>query len=153
MLGLSAGSLAPAAFATFQVAAAPAPALVTGLQQTGGNPPAPSNQMRVTVDENAAASVLELGVVFAARKDIHASDGLQLSILGNTNPGLVKTDLSGADLTLTYVRGKNGAATITVGATDIDGVSARETILVMVRPGQPAATPLPATVPAPLRAI
>jgi hypothetical protein len=96
--------------------------------------------MRVTLDENSAARVIELGAVFAAMSDIHPKDGLQLSILGNTNPGLVTTDLSGADLTLTYARGKYGTATITVGATDADGVSVRETIFVTVRPRPPAPT-------------
>jgi hypothetical protein len=90
--------------------------------------------MRLTLAENSPASVIELGAVFAAMSDIHPKDGLHLSILGNTNSGLVTTDLSGADLTLTYVRGKNGTATITVGATDADGVSVREIILVTIRP-------------------
>jgi hypothetical protein len=96
--------------------------------------PAPPNQLRVTLDENSAASVFKLGPVFAARSDIHPRDGLQLSILGNTNSGLVTTDLSGSDLTLTCARGKYGTATITVGATDADGVSVREIILVTVLP-------------------
>jgi hypothetical protein len=131
------------------VGAIPGPipvSLTWNLQQTGGNLPAASNQMRVTTNENSAATVLALGAVFAAMSEIHAKDGLRLSILGNTNSGLVKTDLSGADLTLTYTRGKNGTATITVGATDTDGVSAREIILVTVRPlaptlGQSSASP------------
>jgi hypothetical protein len=104
--------------------------------------------MRVTLDENSAATVIPLGGVFAARREIHPRDGLQLSILGNTNPGLVTTDLSGADLTLTYARGKNGTAMITVSATDADGVSVRETILVTVRPRQPVPTAGGATSPA-----
>jgi hypothetical protein len=107
--------------------------------------------MRVTLDEHSPASVLELGAVFAARREIHPKGGLQLSILGNTNPGLVRTDLSGADLTLISAPGKSGTATITVGATDGDGVSVRETILVTVRPLQPARTTGPALVPAPLQ--
>jgi hypothetical protein len=104
--------------------------------------------MRLTLNENSAPSVLELGAVFAAKTEIHPRDGLQLSILGNTNPGLVATDLSGADLTLICARGKSGTATITVGATDADGVSVRETILVTVRAPQPASAAGPAPVPA-----
>jgi hypothetical protein len=153
VLGLTAGGLTYGAVATLRVVAAAAPGPVTGPQQTGGLPPAASNQMRVTLDENAAASVIELGAVFAAMKDIHPKGGLQLSILGNTNPGLVTTDLSGADLTLTYARGKHGTATITVGATDADGVSVRETILVTVRPRPPAPTPGTVAGPAPPRAM
>jgi hypothetical protein len=136
--GLTAGSLTSGASAMLRVVAAAAPGSVWDLQQTGGKPPVASNQMRVTLDENSAASVIKLGAVFAAMSDIHPKDGLQLSILGNTNSGLVTTDLSGADLTLTYARGKHGTATITVGATDADGVSVREIILVTVRPLGPA---------------
>jgi hypothetical protein len=147
--GLTAGGLTSGAFATLRVVAAAAPGPVTGLQQTGGKQPAAPNQMRVTRDENSAASVIELGAVFAAMSDIHPKDGLQLSILGNTNPGLVTTDLSGADLTLTYARGKHGTATITVGATDADGVSVRETIFVTVRPRPPAPTAGTVAGPAP----
>jgi hypothetical protein len=148
-LGISAGGLIASPFATLRVVAA----AETGLPPTGGKPPAAPSQMWVTVEESSAASVIKLGAVFAARKDIHPRDGLQLSILANTSPGLVKTDLSGADLTLTYARGRTGTATITVGATDGDGVSVRETILVTVRPRQPGATIGPAPLPAPPRAM
>jgi hypothetical protein len=135
--GPIAGSLTSSASATLRVVAATASGPVWNLQQSGGILPASSNQLRVTTDENSPATVIALGAVFAAMSEIHAKDGLRLSILGNTNSGLVKTDLSGADLTLTYARGKNGTATITVGATDADGVSVREIILVTVRPLAP----------------
>jgi len=36
---------------------------------------------------------------------LHPENGLKLSIMGNTNPGLVQTDLSKAALTLTYAPG------------------------------------------------
>jgi hypothetical protein len=105
--------------------------------------------MSVTVAQNSPESVIDLGPVFGAMSELHPKDGLRLSILGNSNSGLVTTDLSGADLTLTYARGKWGTATVTVGATDADGVSVREIILVTVCPLQPpgtwGATPVPAT--------
>jgi hypothetical protein len=151
--GLTAGGLASGAFATLQVVTAAGPAPVTGLQQTGGKPLAAPNPMKVTVPESSTPTVIPLGAVFAAMGGIHAKDGLQLSILGNTSPGLVKTDLSGADLTLTYARGKCGTATITVSATDIDGVSVRQTILVTVSPWQPGVMWGPGTVPAPPHAM
>jgi hypothetical protein len=91
--------------------------------------------MRVTVNQNSCATVIDLGIAFGAVSGLQHEDGLRLSILGNTNSGLVKTDLSEAALTLTYVRGKYGAATITVCATDADGVSVQRTLLVTVRPG------------------
>jgi hypothetical protein len=146
VLGLTSGAVV----STLQVVTAAAP--VSGPQQTIGKPSAATNLMRVTVAENAPATVIRLGAVFAAMKGIHAKDGLHLSILGNTSPSLVKTDLSGADLTLTYVRGKCGTATITVSATDVDGVSVRQTILVTVSPVNPAATGAAATVQAPRHA-
>jgi hypothetical protein len=90
--------------------------------------------MRVTVDERSSPTVINLGAVFGAVSGLQHRDGLKLSILGNTNPGLVKPALSEAALTLTYTRGKYGTATITVCATDADGVSAKQTILVTVRP-------------------
>jgi hypothetical protein len=136
--GPIAGSLTSGASSTFPVVAAAALGPVWNLHPTGGKLPAASNQMRVTIDENSAATVIELGAIFAAMSDIHPKDGLQLSILGNTNSGLVKTDLSGADLTLIYARGKHGTATVTVGATDADGVSVREIIFVTVRHLVPA---------------
>jgi hypothetical protein len=145
--GLTSGALA----STFQVLTAAGPVAATGPQQTGGKPLG-ATPMRVKVAENAPATVIPLGAVFAAMKGIHAKDGLQLSILGNTSPSLVKTDLSGADLTLTYARGKCGTATITVSATDVDGMSVRQTILVTVSPGQPAVTGGAATVQAPRHA-
>jgi hypothetical protein len=128
------------------------PGTVNVHQQTGGEMLAVPNPMRVIVAENAAATVIPLGAVFGAMKNIHAKDGLQLSILGNTSPGLVKTDLSGADLTLTYACGKCGTATITVGATDVDGVSVRQTILVTVSPWTPVVTGGPVTIPTPRQA-
>jgi hypothetical protein len=88
----------------------------------------------VTVDENAPPSIVHLGPVFGAMSGIQHGDGLQLSILGNTNSRLVKADLSGTDLKLSYAPGKYGTAMITVGATDADGVSVQATVLVTVRP-------------------
>jgi hypothetical protein len=126
--------LASGTSAMLRVAPPATPGAILNPQQMSGLLPAPSNPMKVTLDENSGANVIRLGPTFAARSDIHPKDGLQLSILGNTNSGLVTTDLSGSDVTLTCARGKIGTATITVGATDADGVSVREIIVVTVRP-------------------
>jgi hypothetical protein len=107
---------------------------VVGLGKGGASSSTPTNQIKVTVTENSPETVINLGPVFGAMPGIHPEDGLQLSILGNTNSRLVKTDLSGAALTLSYVAGKCGTATITVGATDADGVSVQQTIVVTVLP-------------------
>jgi hypothetical protein len=79
---------------------------------------------------------------------LQQADGLKFSVLGNTDSGLVKTTLSEAALTLTYTRGKSGMATITLCATDADGVSVKRALLVTVSPLGPAGavsgSPLPA---------
>jgi hypothetical protein len=130
-----------------KVVAAP-PGAVSCLHQVSGESPGGANQIWVTVDENSSDTVIDLGTIFGARSGIHPEDGLHMSILGNTNAGLVKPDLSEATLTLEYTRGKCGTATVTVAATDADGVSVRETIFVTVRPltatGTASASPVPA---------
>jgi hypothetical protein len=137
---LAAGGAAPAAAAapTPRPAGAPAQGAGSGLQPIGHQPPGGTHQMSVTVVQNSPESVIELGAVFAAMPGIQHEDGLQLSVLGNTNSGLVQADLSEAELTLNYAPWKCGQATITVGATDADGVSVQENILVTVLPPKPA---------------
>ena len=106
-----------------------------GLQPIGSQSAgAGVGEMDVTVKENSPETVIDLGYVFAQMSGIQHDDGLQMSLLGNTNPGLVSTDLSEDELSLTYTPSKCGTATISVGATDADGVSVRENILVTVLP-------------------
>jgi hypothetical protein len=108
---------------------------VSGLPAVGSQPGSVvANLMKVTVMENAPKTVIDLGPIFAQLSGVHAEDGLQLSLLGNTNPGLVKAALSEGELTFTYAPSRCGTATITVGATDADCVSVRENILVTVLP-------------------
>ena len=99
-----------------------------GSKPTGGTP------IRVTVTGNSPETVIDLGTAFGAVSGLQHGDGLKLSILGNTNARLVSTNLSEAALTLTCARGQSGTATITVCATDADGVSVKQTLLVTVRP-------------------
>jgi hypothetical protein len=118
-----------------------APGAVAGsLSSTGATASKAVNQMVVTVDAGASPTVIDLGAVFAKTTGLRHKDGLQLAMLGNTNSGLVKTALSEAALTLTFAPGKCGKATITVSATDADGVSVKETLLVTVLPRLPAGT-------------
>jgi len=106
-----------------------------GLQPMGSQSAgAGVGEMDVTVMENSPETVIDLGYVFAQMSGIQHDDGLQMSLLGNTNPGLVSTDLSEDELSLTYTPSKCGTATISVGATDADGVAVRENILVTVLP-------------------
>jgi hypothetical protein len=104
-------------------------------------------EMDVTVKENSPKTVIDLGLVFAQMSGIQHDDGLQMSLLGNTNPGLVKTDLSEDELSLTYTASKCGTATVSVAATDADGVSVRENILVTVLPVPSTNTGGSSTVP------
>ena len=111
---------------------------LSGLQPIGSQATgAGVNEMQVTVRENSPATVIDLESVFAGVTGIQPEE-LQMSLLGNTNAGLVKTDLSDGELTLTYTPSQYGTATIMVGATEPDGASVRENILVTV-------LPLPAT--------
>jgi hypothetical protein len=117
------------------------PSALSGLRPLSGTPATVTSGLTVTVTQNSGPTVIDLGPIFAAMSGLQHDDGLQLAMLGNTNPGLVGTDLSRTELTLTYTPGKSGAATITVGATDADGVSVRETLFVTVLPlPKPAAT-------------
>jgi hypothetical protein len=139
----------PAASGSGAFAVALAPGAVSGLPQTGSKPPGGTTPIQVSVNENSSATVINLDAAFGGVSGLQHADGLKFSILGNTTPTLVKTDLSEAALTLTYARGKCGTAIITVCATDADGVSVKLTLLVTVRPLIPAG-PLPVSpVPAP----
>jgi hypothetical protein len=140
--------LLPAPWAGVGSVRAAAAGALGGPPARGSSGSTVGNQMTVTVNANAAPSVIDLGPVFAAMGGLQNEDGLQLSMLGNTNPGLVTTDLSETELTLTYVPGQSGTATITVGATDADGVSARETLFVTIVPAHPAAPAGASSIPA-----
>jgi hypothetical protein len=120
--------------------------------QTGSQPPAGAAPVVVTVAQNTPETVLDMGAVFGAMRGVQPGSGLRFAILGNTNSRLVQTDLSEAALTLTYTRGQCGTATITVGATDTDGVSVQRDVVVTVRPSSPAGTlgVMPTPVPAPV---
>jgi len=120
------------------LALAPVPDAGSVPQQTGSPSPGAATPICVTVDLNSPETVINLGPVFAAMRGIQHEEGLQLAILSNTNSGLVRPDLSGTALTLTYTRGQYGTATITVNATDLDRVSVQQTVVVTVRPLSPA---------------
>ncbi len=118
-----------------------------------GKPPGGAAQIQVTVEQNSSESVIDLGTAFGATSGVQHGGGLQLSVLSNTNSGLVTTDLSEAALTLTYTPGMHGTATIIVSATDADGVSVTQNLVVTVRALSPVrvahVTPNPAGLSAP----
>lgn len=91
--------------------------------------PQPSGGLTVTVVQNSGPTVIDLDALFGGA---NPEGGTQMSIVGNSNPGLVKPSLSDGELTLNYAPGQTGKATITIGVTEPDGTSVRETIIVTV---------------------
>jgi hypothetical protein len=131
------------------VATAPSGAL-SGLKPIGSPPgSAAANQTTITVTPNSPASVIDLDALFMELGGAHPEGGMQLSLVGNSNPGLVKPSLSDGELTITYAPSQCGTATITVSVTDADGSSVQETIVVTVLAPTPkigaASSPIPAS--------
>ena len=89
----------------------------------------------ITVDEDAADSVVDLFAAFADVEDLDPA--LTYSITNNTNPGLfTSTSIDGVagSLTLNYAADQNGSADITVRATDTGGLFVETTFTVTVNP-------------------
>ncbi|MCP4344379.1 MAG: hypothetical protein GY795_02510, partial [Desulfobacterales bacterium] len=83
----------------------------------------------VTVDEDAADTVVNLGAVFT---DADSDDSaITKAVLSNSNPSLVSVSVNGNTLTLDYQENQNGTASITVRATS-DGKGADSTFTVTV---------------------
>jgi hypothetical protein len=102
--------------------------------QTPMNPPTSSTQTMMVPLMANSETIINLDSIFAAQSGLQYLDGLQWSMLGNTNAALVTTDLSESELAIKANPGQWGTATITVGATDADGVSEQESIFVGVWP-------------------
>jgi len=85
----------------------------------------------VTVDEDSLVTVLELSGAF---NDADPGDSLVLSVSGNSNTGVVTTDFSGMQLTLSYEPDAHGTANITVRATDSHWDWVENTFTVTVNP-------------------
>ncbi|MCP4377421.1 MAG: hypothetical protein GY794_14745, partial [bacterium] len=85
----------------------------------------------VAVDEDAPATVINLGAAF---DDIENTDAeLTYTVTTNTNPSLFSsTDISGTELTLAYAANANGSAAVTVRATDPEGLFVETTFNVAV---------------------
>ncbi len=82
----------------------------------------------VTVNQNAANSVVNLGGKFS---DVDASDSLTLTAVSSSN-GLVMASVLQASLMLDYQANQSGSARITVTATDGSGMSVNITFTVQV---------------------
>jgi hypothetical protein len=94
----------------------------------------------VTVDEDAADSVLDLSATFADVDILTSDDSLTLLIADNTNTGVVTATLVGTTLTLDYAADQYGSATITVRATDASGEHVETSFDVTVSPVNDAPT-------------
>jgi hypothetical protein len=79
--------------------------------------------------EDGDPTIIDLSDVF---DDIDPGDLLLFSVTGNTNVSLVTTDVTGTNLTLSYLAGQIGATDITVRATDLTGVYVEDTFTVTV---------------------
>ena len=90
----------------------------------------------VTVDEDAADTVVDLSGTFGDVDIALHGQSLILSVTGNTNPSLVSTSLAGTSLTLDYQDDQNGSATIEITATDtgLPPLSVSDSFLVTVNP-------------------
>ncbi len=88
----------------------------------------------VSVDEDSGDSVIDLVTVFDDVDIITDGDSLTISVVSNSNTGLVSTNLVNGQLTLDYRSQQFGLATIVVRATDLAGEYRDETILVNVAP-------------------
>ncbi|MEC7838440.1 MAG: Ig-like domain-containing protein, partial [Chlamydiota bacterium] len=86
----------------------------------------------VTVNEDAANTILDLSQAFADVDILTNSDNLTLEVISNTNTGLVGASLSGNSLTLDYADNQNGVANITIRATDSTGAYVEDTFTVTV---------------------
>jgi len=88
----------------------------------------------VAVNEDAADTLVNLAGVFDDVDIATNADALTLTLTGNTDPSLVTALLVGNSLTLQYAANQNGAAQITVRATDLAGAFVEDTFNVTVSP-------------------
>ena len=88
----------------------------------------------VAAHEDAADLVLDLADVFADVDIATNADSLTLSVQNNTNGTLVTTMLVGTMLTLDFLDDQNGAADLTIRATDLAGAMVDDTFTVTVDP-------------------
>ena len=98
---------------------------------SANNVPTTSGISNLSVDEDAAAMVIDLSEYFHDIED--SSQGLAYEVVSNTNPGVVVDSLDGSELTLGYETDAYGTAALVIRATDSGGLSTENTLLVEVR--------------------
>jgi uncharacterized repeat protein (TIGR01451 family) len=85
----------------------------------------------VNVADQSTSTVLNLTATFTDA-NLPFGDTLTYSTVSNTNPSLVTTSWAGGMLTLGLAAGGSGSATLTVRATDNQGLFAQDTFVVTV---------------------
>ena len=85
--------------------------------------------------EDAPPTVIDLAPVFGDVDIATNGDGLDFTVVGNTNAALFSSAVvTGATLTLSYAPNQNGAAQITVRASDVEGAVVEDLFVVTVDP-------------------
>ena len=100
------------------------------------DPPTTTGLADVTVDEDAPDTLINLSNSFTDSDD----PTLTYTVTANSNSALVGATVSGNGLTLDYGADKNGAANITVRATDSGGLYVEDSFTVTVNPVHDAPT-------------
>ena len=88
----------------------------------------------IVVNEDAVDTLIDLSGVFDDVDILTNGDVLSYSLVSNTDPTLVATNLVGSNFTLDFQDNQFGTATIVVRATDLAGKSVTETINITVNP-------------------
>ncbi len=97
------------------------------------DPPAAMGVPNITVDEDAASSVIDLSSYFDDIED--GAAGLGYALAANSNPALfTSAAISGAVLTLDYAADANGTSSLTIQVSDAGGLSAETTFTATVNP-------------------
>ena len=98
----------------------------------------------VMVDEDAADTIIDLRATFVDTDMETNADILKLSVAANDNPSLVIASIADAKVILDFQDNQNGAANITVRATDLAEAFAENTFKVAVDPiNDPPAVAIP----------
>jgi hypothetical protein len=99
-------------------------------------PPAPAPatyRYEVRVPVNTPSTTIDV-VTLLTNLGVDDMEERELSVTGNTNPGLVQAQAADDDLILRYTAGQTGTATIKVDAIDVAGMAVRLEVAVTVTP-------------------
>jgi hypothetical protein len=89
--------------------------------------PTASTPAPISVDEDAITSTVDLSTIFSDVDIASDSESLTFTVENNDNEALLEASITGSILSLDYLDDANGSATITVRATDDEGLYAETT--------------------------